>query len=243
MKNVLITGVSKGIGKALAQKYLNEGYFVIGTSLNMEVDFVNENMKVVKLDLSNSDSIVKCVEEIKNLNIKIDILHNNAGIMVDEESTKVIIDSLRKTLEVNLIGTIDFTEKIIPIMNIDGHIVNTTSAAGSLGDMEKRQIAEYLRKEAESGVSRSAINPYFYPTYKISKCAMNMYTLILAGKLKNEGLNIKVSSVHPGWVRTELGGEEAPMLPEEAAKYIFETATDKNIETGQFWFKGEKFEW
>ena len=243
MKTVLITGISKGIGKALAQKYLTEGYSVFGTSKKGEVDFSNDNLKVFKLDLSISQSIKDCVAEIANLGVKIDILHNNAGIMVDGESTEVVIDNLRKTLDVNLIGTIDLTEQIIPLMSEDGHIVNTSSAAGSLRDMQKRQNEEYLKEEAREGVSRSAINPDYYPSYKISKASLNMYTLILSARLQHEGRAIKVSSVHPGWVKTDMGGEEAPVTPEEAAKNIFETATNKDIETGQFWFNGERFEW
>jgi NAD(P)-dependent dehydrogenase (short-subunit alcohol dehydrogenase family) len=69
-----------------------------------------------------------------------------------------------------------------------------------------------------------------------------MYTRTLANRLLNEGQDITVSSVHPGWVRTEMGGEEAPMIPEEAAEHIFKLATSK-VETGQFWFKGEKYPW
>lgn len=243
MKTVLITGISKGIGKALAQKYLKEGFNVLGTSKNGEVDFSNDNLKVFRLDLSIPQSIKDCVAEIAKLGIKIDILHNNAGIMVDDDGTEMVIDYLRKTLSVNLIGTIDLTEQIILLMSEDGHIVNTSSAAGSLGDMQKRQDPEYLKEEAREGVSRSAINPDYYPSYKISKAALNMYTLILSARLQHEGKAIKVSSVHPGWVKTDMGGEEAPVTPEEAARHIFETATNKDIETGQFWFNGEKFPW
>jgi NAD(P)-dependent dehydrogenase (short-subunit alcohol dehydrogenase family) len=223
MKTVLITGISKGIGKALALKYLSEGYSVLGTSTNGEVDFSDKNLKVFCLDLSISQSIKDCVAEISKLGVKIDILHNNAGVLLDENETVVIADILRKTLEVNLIGAADFTEKVIPILNVNSHIVFTSSSAGSLSE-----------------ISTESHHAGYYPAYKISKCALNMYMRTLSLRLKDK---IKVSSVHPGWVKTDMGGEGAPVTPEEAAKYIFETATKENIETGQFWFNGEKFGW
>ena len=228
MKTVLITGIGKGIGKALAQKFLNDGYFVIGTSVSGEIDFTSElgissqNIKVFQLDLLDSKSIEACAKSIEDFGKKLDIHINNAGALFDEDETSVNVDKLRKTLEVNLIGPSDLTERLIPIINDNGHLVFISSSAGSLAEVATE-------------------SHYFghYPAYKISKCAINMYMRTLAMRLKN----IKVSSIHPGWTRTEMGGEDAPMTPEEAALHIFETATNKDIETGQFWFKGEKFPW
>lgn len=218
MKNVLITGISRGIGKATAQKFLNEGYYVIGTSMTGDVDFSHENLKVVQLDLTKGNSINKCLDSIE----KIDILINNAGALFDDEETAVVTDLLRKTLEVNLIGTIDLTERFISKINKGGHVVFISSSAGSLAETETESH-----------------NPGHYPAYKISKAALNMYMRTLAMRLKD----IKVSSIHPGWVKTDMGGEDAPMTPEEAALHIFNTATNEDIETGQFWFKGERYPW
>lgn len=220
MKTVLITGVSRGIGKALSEKFLNEGYYVIGTSTDGNCDIQNENLKIIKLDLSDSESITECVKQIKFLEKKIDILINNAGMVIEEEvnSPTIVPDYVRKTLEVNLIGIIDFTERLIPFMITDGHIINLSSRAGSLG------YTDYTSN---------------YPAYRISKAALNMFTRILAVRLDGK---ITVSSVHPGWVKTDMGGDEADITPEEAAKDISKLANSK-VETGQFWFKGEKFPW
>ena len=220
MKNVLITGVSRGIGKALANKFLKEGYFVIGTSTTGKIDIKDNNIIAFKLDLSSSQNIQKCLDSIKKLNKKIDILINNAGIAPDKESNILDVRELRKTLEVNLIGIIDFTEKIIPLINEGGHILNAASSAGSLSRSH----------EADDD---------FYPAYRISKAALNMYTRALAIHLKNK---ITVSSYHPGWVKTDMGGMEANIFPEEAASDIFNLAISK-VESGQFWFKGKKFDW
>lgn len=128
------------------------------------------------------------------------------------------IKYLRETLEVNLIGTINFTERIIPLMNLGGHIINISSRAGSL------EHVDYTLN---------------YPSYRISKTAINMVTRILAVRLKEK---IKVSSIHPGWVKTDMGGDDASMEPKEAAEDIFKLA-NSDVESGQFWFKGEKFPW
>ncbi|MCK4918161.1 MAG: SDR family NAD(P)-dependent oxidoreductase [Candidatus Pacebacteria bacterium] len=222
MQTILITGIDKGIGKVIAQKFLSEDYFVIGTSLQNEVDFSDENLKVFQMDLLSDESIKNCVQEINNFNKKIDILINNAGVMVDKEETTVIKEKLRKTLEINLIGTIDFTEQILSEINEGGHIINISSSAGSM-----------------SRTGRESRMPNHYPSYKISKIALNMYTKTLALRLKDK---IIVSSVHPGWVKTDMGGQEANLTIKESVENIFNFAITKP-ETGQFWFKGEKYPW
>jgi NAD(P)-dependent dehydrogenase (short-subunit alcohol dehydrogenase family) len=218
MKTVFITGISHGIGKATALKFLDEGYKVIGTSLDGILDFSHENLIMIKLDLNNQESIDNCVKELHDLNTKIDIYINNAGILLDEGEDHIVIDKLKGTLQVNLIGPIDLTQKNLSLINTGGHIVNISSSAASL---EKVHHTDY-------------------PAYKISKAAVNMFTVWLAFKLKD---NIRVSCVHPGRVRTGMGAWEGDMDPDEAALYIYKTAIDKDIETGQFWYKGEKFPW
>ena len=222
MKNVLITGINKGIGKALAEKFLKEGRFVIGTSRNGKADFSNENLAVLKLELTSTRSIRKCAEAVTKSGKNIDILINNAGVLLDEDDTTVITKKLRETLEINVVGPIDFTEQVLAKINNGGHIVNISSTAGSL------TLAGH-----ESHMEG------YYPAYKISKTAINMYTRTLALRLKDK---ITVSSVHPGWVKTEMGGDSATETPQEAAESIFKLAIS-NPESGQFWHNGEKLPW
>ncbi|HLF53815.1 MAG TPA: SDR family NAD(P)-dependent oxidoreductase [Candidatus Nanoarchaeia archaeon] len=222
MKTILITGVSRGIGKSLAQRFLENGDFVIGTSTTGKANWNHKDLKILELNLAQPKSIKGCVKKIKELGKKIDILINNAGMVVEDEPTKPYVDVsyLRQTLEVNLIGTADFTDGIIPLINQNGHILNISSRAGSFA----------------YGLNYPSYN---YPAYKISKAALNMFTVTLASKLKDK---IIVSSVHPGWVKTDMGGEDAETEPEEAAEHIFKLA-NSNIETGQSWFEGKKFPW
>lgn len=224
MKTALITGIGKGIGKALADKFLAEGFEVLGT-VYAETPGEGERLHVFSLDLSSPESIAACVRQIAETGKKIDVLVNNAGVLLDEDETSVVIEKLRKTLEVNLVGTIDFTERMLPHMNEGGHIVNISSTAGSL----------------ERAAFPSASHfPMYYPAYKISKTAINMYTRTLALRLQDK--DIRVSSAHPGWVKTDMGGEEAEFTPAQAAEGIYDVALSQE-ETGGFWFGKERLPW
>jgi len=218
MKTVFITGINRGIGKGIAQRFLKEGYFVVGTSLDSNIDYLNYNLKSFKLDLYDDKSIEDCAKEVLVFGKNIDIYINNAGVLLDIDKISIDVDILRKTLQINLIGAIDLTQKLLPLINNGGHIVNISSSAGSMEDVHHTE----------------------YPAYKISKAGLNMFTSWLAFKLKDK---IKVSSVHPGRVNTEMAGWAGELSMEEAVGHIFDTAINKDLETGQFWFKGEKFIW
>lgn len=218
MKTVFITGIGQGIGKGLALKFLKEGYFVMGTSIVGDIDYFDDNLKVFQLDLYENKSIEKCAESVKSFGKNIDIFINNAGVLLDDGEPNIVIDKLRRTLQVNLIGAIDITQRLLCIIKEGGHIINISSSAGSLTNIHHTN----------------------YPAYKISKAALNMFTSYLAFKL---GDKVKVSSIHPGRVRTDMGGGEGDMDVEESAEYIFDTATKISLETGQFWYKSKKFPW
>ena len=126
-KTLFITGVSRGIGLATANPFLDNGYEVIGTSTSGKSPLENEKFTVLKLDLSSPESIKSVAENIISQGRRFDIFINNAGSVFDKRGEAVIeIESLRKTLEVNLIGTIDMTERLLPSINNGGHILNPT---------------------------------------------------------------------------------------------------------------------
>jgi len=224
MSTVFITGIGRGIGKVLAQKFLEQGHEVYGTSTSGTTDLENKSLHCFKLDLGSAESIRSCIEEIKETGVTFELLINNAGILLDEEETSLISDLLRQTLEVNLIGTSDFTERMVPLMERGGHIVMLSSSAGSI--------------ERTGNVASRF--PSQYPAYKISKAALNMYMRTLALRLRER--EITVSSVHPGWARTDMGGEDASFSPEEAAETVYKLATSRP-ETGQFWNSEGKLPW
>ncbi len=218
MKTIVITGASRGIGKALAERFLAEGERVIGTSQSGTADYEHPNLIIIQLELASKESRESCAKKIAELTESIDILINNAGIWHPTDN-KTIIDVavLQETLEVNMIGPIDFTERVLPLVKKGGQIINLSSRRGSM----------------------SYTTADIYPCYCISKAGINMFTRLLAARLKNK---VTVSAVHPGVVKTEMSDWKGEILPEEAADDIYKlTMSDK--ETGQFWYKGEIFPW
>ena len=212
-KVVLITGASKGIGKALTEKMLNENFFVIGTSRNGKIkDFENEDFYSLKLDLSNTSSIENAHEEIFNKFKHIDILINNAGIGPDLDTYIPEKESFNQTFDVNVTGTVFFTEPLIDLISENGIILNVSSKMGSL------DVCELTDSVA----------------YRMSKSALNMYTKILTNRLKDK---IKVASIHPGWVKTtiiESNLLNGRLTPEQSAENIFEFLTN-DFDSGTFW--------
>jgi len=211
MSTILITGTSQGIGHALTKLLLNKGYRVIGTNTT-GIDNINENnYKSYSLDLSNFDSIAAFEKNIQSDNIKIDILINNAGIGPDLDFELPEEISFKKTFDVNVTGTIFFTEQILQYLNVGGKIVNISSKMGSVDICEKCDSV----------------------AYRMSKAALNMYTKILSNRLESKQF---VASVHPGWVRTNIAKSNVNgrLSPEESAKKIFQFITS-DFKTGTFW--------
>ena len=219
MNKVLITGVSRGIGKATAEKFLKEGWNVIGTSTTGKALIKHNNLEMYKMNMLESSNIRNVVEKIATAGERLDVLINNAAISDrDRTASTINIDDLRRVLEVNLIGLIDLTEGLLPYINDGGQVINISSGVGSLTEFR--------------GVWALA--------YSISKAALNMYTLNLASRLKNR--KIIVSSLTPGWVRTDMGGPSATRDVSEPAIEIFDLANSKG-ESGQFWASGHKRHW
>ncbi len=226
MKTILITGTSRGIGRAVMERFLANGDFVIGSSRTGELDIKHENLTVFPLELTNAGSREDFVKAVKSLHKPIDILINNAGSWHDNDEGPVIdIEALRQTLEVDLIGPIDVVERLLPVMSHDSHIINLSSRRGSMS---------FTEDQPDQPPGRAMV----HPAYSIAKAGLNMFTRKLAVRLREQ---TTVSSVHPGSVKTDMN-PDGKISPEEAAEDLFVLAYSAP-ETGQFWFKGEKFPW
>ncbi|GAA4274714.1 SDR family NAD(P)-dependent oxidoreductase [Aquimarina gracilis] len=208
---VLITGSSQGIGFALANLFLEQGYHVIGTSRTGKIAIDHQNFTAIALDLSKSEGISTSCKQIKDLGKPIDILINNAGIGPDLNVTLPEEDSYRRTLEVNTTGTVFFTEQLLPVVYRNGKLINVSSKMGSI----------------------TLTEPSCSVAYRMSKAALNMYSKILVNRLQGAP---KVGVIHPGWVRTMISGDDTSgrLSPEESAKGIFDFVTS-DFKNGMFW--------
>ena len=195
-KNWLITGISSGLGKALAQSVMENGDFVIGTFRQQsQANAFNEKYEgkgfAIVLDISDVKSIESKLEEVLAQFKQIDVLVNNAGLgfvgAVEESS----MEEIRKVFETNVFGTLKITQAILPYMRKakKGHIVQISSHAG-------------LKAFAGFGI------------YNASKFALEGFSEALAQEV--EPLGIKLTLVEPGPFRTNFAGKGLG----EAAKII-----------------------
>jgi NAD(P)-dependent dehydrogenase (short-subunit alcohol dehydrogenase family) len=226
MKTAIITGASRGIGLAAAEKFLAAGWQVIGTHNQTLIPVNSPQLISLKLDMASSESIAAAAEEIRKLGFRIDALVNNAGVSLDAHDNGADLGKIRQTFEVNLFGLIDFTERLLPAVNPGGHIINIDSRYGS--------FAMPIDDQTSIG-------------YRMSKAALNMYTRSLAFRLAER--KIIVSSLHPGWVKTDMGfagvtddGEVPDREPQTVADEIYGVVQDVT-ESGCFWHRGQKCEW
>lgn len=227
---VVITGGNRGIGLALVKNFSDLGFTTVlacrdpAQVLLATDDVLNSNIIVMKLDLSNTQSISDFFQNLIEKFSRIDILINNASIFLDKNSTFLTISEeiLLETLNVNLLGAWRLCRLAAYIMVNQkyGRIVNISSGWGSLSNMEGNAVA-----------------------YRLSKVGLNALTRFMSSELAPLG-DIKVNSICPGWVKTNMGGENAIITPEEAALHIVKLATlNKDGPTGKFFRDGNEIAW
>lgn len=211
-QHVLITGATRGIGLALVQQFLKNGFAVTGAARSAEYsDLQHSDLKLIQLDLSKAESIERAVQDLRATGTHFDILINNAGVGPDLDSSAPDINSYELTFAVNTQGTVFFTEAMLPLMKKGAKIINISSKMGSVGLC--------------TGTDATA--------YRMSKAALNMYTRTLAGRLYGKQI---VAAVHPGWVRTTLAPSNiyGRLSPEVSAQRIYDFAVS-DFETDTFW--------
>ena len=218
-KIALITGANKGIGFETAKQLGKEGVTVIIGSRNKErgekavADLKAEGIDVefMKLDVDDAADISHAYDYISNKFGKLDILVNNAGIQIEQDgfgaNTTAATDEavLTQTFATNFFNVVKLTNTLLPLIKKSnaGRIVNLSSILGSLT----------LHADPNSPIYASKLF-----SYNASKTALNAYTVHLAAALADT--NIKVNSGHPGWVKTDLGSDAAPMLVDEDRKSV-----------------------
>ena len=215
----LITGANKGIGYALTCEVLDKGYDVIAlcrdTSNTINLDELNsaykDNLKIFKADVANEDRLRDISDSIDG----IDVIICNAGIMgakggmFDQQNTPNTI--------LNVLMT-----------NIAGPFFTIRAFMEKLKTSEKPKIA--IISSHMGSQQHGSNNAYFY---RASKAAVNNLMVTFSNELQS--YNISVAAFHPGWVRTDMGGEYASLSPEQSAKALFKLIMKLNMEdSGNF---------
>jgi len=237
-KVALITGANKGLGKEIARQLGVLGYTVILTARNeeagraavAELAAAGCDAHTVRLEVTNPDDIAGLVSYLETTFGKLDVLVNNAGIALEWDGKPADVDKVRRSLEVNLVAPYAITEALVPLLarSEDARVINQSSMLGSMGTAES---------------TWEQVSGFMAVGYSTSKAGLNMLTLIQSKTLASKG--IAVAAAHPGWVKTDLGSQAAPMEVDEGAATVVDLVTIAREEFphGQLLHKGERIPW
>lgn len=223
-KVIVLTGANRGIGLATAHELQARGARVVAGVRHPEKMPSLAGVSVHELDVADAASCRAFVDQAESGHGRIDGLINNAGILLDAETPVLELtgDVLRRVLDVNLIGAIRLCQLVVPGMLSRGYgrVVNISSGLGQIADMGGG-----------------------YPSYRMAKLALNGFTRILASDL-GPNSRVKVNSICPGWVKTDMGGAEAPRDPSEPAREIADLVSiSADGPTGGFFRRGGPIAW
>ena len=213
-KLALVTGATRGIGRETVRQLAEAGVHVLLAGRNRQravdaaLDLQAQGLPVeaLVLDVTDETSIATAVAEVERRHGRLDILVNNAGILVDElgkAPSAQSMDAWRRTFDTNLFGLVAVTRAFLPLLQRSpaGRIVNVSSVLGSIT----------LHADPSS-----PIYDFKVPAYNVSKSAVNAWTVQLAWELR--GSRIKVNTVHPGYVRTDMNGGEGELEIADGAR-------------------------
>jgi NAD(P)-dependent dehydrogenase (short-subunit alcohol dehydrogenase family) len=211
MEVILVTGANRGIGLALTKVLLAGGHVVIAgcrrpdqaTQLSQLVLSHPETLDLIECNLDSEQELRLAVEDSLNRRKKLDVLVNNAGIMPEAGNESILnidLDLFWRAFNTNVLGTARVIRAFYPLLaqSERPRIVNVSSGLGSISTREGHD----------------------HYAYSASKAALNMLTRTIANELGPKG--VTTVAISPGWVRTEMGGEQATLSPEESAQTLAE---------------------
>lgn len=242
-KVALVTGANKGIGFETVRQLAQQGITVLlaardeGRGAEAAKKLQGENLGVhfIKFDVNNPDDHSSAAQFIADKFGRLDILINNAGVILETESwgantaATVAPEILRKTFDTNFFNLVALTQTLLPLIrkSAAGRIVNLSSSLGSLALHADPHSPIYTTKPL---------------AYDASKTALNQFTVHLAAALKDT--KIKVNSADPGWVKTDMGSQAAPLEVEDGAKTSVWLATlPDDGPTGGYFHQREPLPW
>ena len=221
---VLVTGANRGLGLEFVKQLQGMGYEVIGTARNPNkaTDLKATGARVEQLDVADQASVASLATRL--MGVPVDILINNAGMLNREDSTLDTLDFevMERSFQVNSLGPLRVTQALLPNLKAGQRktIVSITSRLGSI--------------ELSTGGLYS---------YRTSKTALNQINKIISTELAPQGFTCVV--MHPGWVRTDMGGANATLAKAESISSMLKVIEYLTIEsTGKFFnYDGEELPW
>lgn len=241
-KNIaLVTGANKGLGLEMARQLGAAGVtVVVGARDPQKGEAAAEKLRedgydaqFLKLDVNKNEDHAAAAAWLEKKFGRLDILINNAGISAEDlgsgTTSKTTADVLRRTFDTNFFAPVALTQALLPLLQKSpaGRIVNMSSILGS----------QTLHADP-----KSPIYGFKALAYDASKAALNSFTIHLAYELKDT--KIKVNSAHPGWVKTDMGTEAAPMeIPEGGKTGVALALLGEDGPTGGFFHLGETLPW
>ncbi len=230
----VVTGAYRGLGLETCRQLASRGFQVVLTARRLADGqraadaLAREGMNVVfhPLDVTEEASVQAFADYLRDQFGSIQVLVNNAGIFPDpapgsghDSVFAADLATIRRGFETNTLSALRLCQLLIPLMQGQGRVVNVSSGMGQLNDMN-------------GGC----------PAYRLSKTALNAVTRIFADELRGTG--VKVNSVCPGWVRTDMGGDAAPLEVTEGVQGIVWAATlPEDGPSGGFFRHGEPIPW
>jgi len=208
MKTILVSGSSSGIGFAICEESKKQGHNVIGISRNINSQATELGIRSYSVDVTNQNQINELVNNLTSENITIDILINNAGLLIKDKFRDTTDDTFKKVYDVNIFGLANLTRALLPIINTDGQVINISSIGG---------------------VNTSKKFPGL-SAYASSKGALITLTEVLAEEYRSRPrFNcLALGSVKTKMLAEAFPGYEAKITPDEMAKQILDFAFDQN---------------
>jgi NAD(P)-dependent dehydrogenase (short-subunit alcohol dehydrogenase family) len=214
-KTIVVTGSSKGIGRELALQAAEKGHRVFALSRNVTSLQATSGVIPLQVDLSDTKAVQQAVNEIRATTDTIDVLINNAGILLHKPFLETTSEDFHQVFETNVFGLVSITQALLPFMKVNSHVVNISSMGG-IGGSSKF-----------AGLS----------AYSSSKGAVSILTVLLAEEFKATGP--KFNALALGAVQTEMLTQafpefKAPIQANEMADYILQFALE-----GHRYFNGK----
>ena len=222
---VLVTGATGGLGYQLAKEAMIRGHQIVAVDIPQADTSALEAlsaqypglMTILPMDITNRDQISETVKLITEKWGALDGVINVAGILIGREQTfeELDFDLVRKSLEVNLFGAMNVLQISLPLIYKGEKpvIINVSSEGATIVNAFPTNYA-----------------------YAISKTSLNMFTERLKAHFVKEGRDILIWAIHPGWMRTSMGGENAPVDPADTAKGFWDIMERKTVITSKITF-------